>query len=279
MRKDILIILFSAIFILSSSSLAFADSNTPAPLLKTQDYYEITTVNELSDVNKAKANSSGILSKSDATQIMSSTSPEVIEDYIEEQSENLKVALNEIEFTLSDSENAEYEVLVDKETGAKMHVTLQDQEEPYEVLSSTRDSQNKTGTSENATKAVGNRYFTGSCYYQRGFVTIRLFVENHYTVTSKLGLKERYLTFKEVQGFVYCDNTASKAADGHVLTCNSVGNSIKYRIEVISKIGPIPQVGGSLTTKYYYADSAVKLLAKNTKDKTVKVTQSLKWSF
>ena len=258
---------------------AFAESATKVSSSNAQKSYEINTVQELSDVIEEKSDESGVVSKEEAKQIISATSPEVVEDYIDQQTENLKAALDEVEFTLEDIEKKEYEILVDEETGAKMHITLEDQEEPYEISTTASGSQNKTGTSKNATKAVGDRYFTGSCYYQSGFVTVRLFVENHYTVTSSLGLKERYLTFKEVQGFIYCDNTASKAADGHILTCNSVGSSIKYRIEVISKIGPIPQLGGNLTTKYYYADSSVKLLSKNTKNKTVNVTQSLKWNF
>lgn len=275
MKRKTVVLLMSALLLVFTSSIAFAESEFLEVPFNEQEKYEINTVDELEDVIEEKSNGTGVLSESAAKKIISETEPQVVEDYVEEQTEMLRDSIDGVEFTLENSEKEEYNIVVDENTGATMKVVLQDQEEPYE----TSGSQNKTGTSTDATKAVGDRYFTGSCYYQSGFVAIRLFVENHYTVKSDLSLKERYLTFKEVQGFVYCDNTASKADGGHIETCSKVGSSIKYRIEVISKIGPLPELGGNLTTKYYYANSSVKLVAKNTKDKTVDVTQSLKWDF
>ncbi len=244
--------------------------------------YKITSLKALDVCIKANTED-GTISKSDAQKILRDTKPDVVNAYVERETQKVRDALAGQKFSLDDAKfvqddvvRKEYEIIVDSKTGEKMHIVLEDAKEPNEA-SASEGSQNKTGTSTTATKEVGNRYFTGSCYYQSGFVTVRLFVENHYTVTSSLGLKERYLTFKEVQGFLYCDNDATEAASGHKLTATKVGESIYYRIKVTCKIGPLPELGGNLTTKYYYCKSAVKLTKKNTN--SVDVVQSLQWEF
>lgn len=247
--------------------------------------YEINSIKELeSEINEC-VNDTGtdMLTEKEAETIISQTDPRVMEEYIDEQTDLVKDILKEETFSLDEGEfitedvvRKEYNLVVDEETGAEIKVVLQDQSEPYETLAS-EGAQNKTGYKKTATKAVGDRYFTGTCYYQNGFVAIRLYVENHYTVTSSLGLKERYLTFKECQGMPWCDNTADYDAEGHVKSTSTVGKSIKYRIKIVSKLGPLPELGGNVTTKYYYCNSRVRLDKKNTADKTVDVTHIVEW--
>lgn len=247
--------------------------------------YEVNNIKELErEIKKCVSDTSeDVLTTTEAEKILDKTNPRVVEAYIDEQTELVKDILKEETFSLDDGEfiaedvvRKEYNIIVDEDTGAELKVVLQDQSEPYETLAN-EGAQNKTGFNKTATKAVGDRYFTGTCYYQNGFVTIRLFVENHYTVTSSLGLKERYLTFKECQGMPWCDNTADYDAEGHVKSTSTIGNSIKYRIKIVSKLGPLPELGGNITTKYYYCNSRVRLDKKNTADKTVDVTHIVEW--
>lgn len=249
---------------------------------ETLESYEISDLSTLKEEINLVADEEGQLDAVNVKEIVENTSPQVIEAYRDEQEEKLKDTLDGKEFTMDDSEivngveKQEFDIVVDEETDAKAHIILEDRSEPYEISLASEGAQNKTGTSEDKDKLIGDRYFTGSCYYQNGLVAVRVFVENHYTVTPSLGLKERYLKFQQAQGMPpYCEAAVRKADDGHVMNASGVGSSIKFKVEVTAKI--FPMAGGALSTFFYYADSKVKILKKISGG--LNVRQSLTWDF
>ena len=101
-------------------------------------------------------------------------------------------------FTLDDGEISKNGVVTktikyNTATGGVLTINLKDEPEDdnikvdnSNVMLTSSKSSNKTGSSSTATKKIGKRYFTGTCYYASGLVTVQVFAENHYTVT--LGL-------------------------------------------------------------------------------------------
>lgn len=270
MKRKILLLVTCIVLLIGNISVCSAAS-------KQNLQYDISSVEELTNEIEKVSEGTNELTKVETKNIIDQTDPTVIKQYCEDQIDSVGEALEGVNFTLDESK--ERETFITKtDDGNDIKITLEDRPEGKTATASSGSS-SKTGTSNTAFKPIGDRYFTGSCYYQNGFVTVRIKLENHYTVKKNQTLARRYTTLKECQGFVYCDNSIINRTWTSE-TASQVGKFINCQLEIHSKVGPLPKVGGYIN-KYYTANSRVKLLKKTTQNgkKGVNVQQSLKWAF
>lgn len=279
MKKRMISMLMVGIMTLGSlTPVAFAkENNTPV------DTYDIQSVDELEkEIQQQKQD--GYLSNEEQRNLLSNTNPVVLDEYLEKEIDQIHEIFDENEFVLNDEESFK-EYNMETDNGGELKIVLEDEPEPTSNSDGapkivSRAASNKTDTVNTTFKAIGNRYFTGSCYYQNGFVTIRFKLRNHYTVTSKQTLKKRYTAVDTLAGFsLYCNNRIFSTEWTHE-TATKVGSYINCRVGIASVVGVDIKGLPFKTTKYYYVNSRVKLLAKTTSGgkKGVKVQQSLQWT-
>lgn len=185
MKKRYFSLVISIIMLTSfSCTIVYAEASGP------QTEYTITNINELrTEIGETLEN--GKMSNNDKEEIINETSPQVLNEFIQEK---ITCGLDEVGEVMSSIDPDEYGNIdirekVNLKDGANVVIEILDKPEASSL--SEDESQALAKNGEVVSKPYGNRYFTAKATVTYGIGIGSVALENHYHVGSN-GLTERY---------------------------------------------------------------------------------------
>jgi hypothetical protein len=239
---------------------------------KIEEDYELDSVDEL----KARISdelADGKITNSEKNVLFEDTKPEVIENFIEEKTDEALEAIEDIDVALDETKNghAYQNEVVDIGDGCKVVVEFEEMAEEtlLEKIGNlfTIESFASQSGSSSLWKGYGNRYFTAHAYFYYLVASAVLSLENHYNLSAN-GIKERYGTpYVQDSGLMNASVSTCTVADK---AATKPGTDVDMLATYKVTYGYSPVIW----SKTYVIASKVKYVAIDKREKEIHVTQS-----